>query len=132
MDRNGGANCITFLGISLTETVYTSSVLPPLFLVWTLSYLERFLNKRINEVIRPLFVPLLCMVIMVPLTLLLIGPLTTMGATGIANGYNFLAENVPALAGAIIGGFWQVIVIFGIHWGTTPMVLANFDLYGRD
>ncbi|MFE4764167.1 beta-glucoside-specific PTS transporter subunit IIABC [Bacillus mycoides] len=123
---------ITFLGISLTETVYTSSVLPPLFLVWTLSYLERFLNKRINEVIRPLFVPLLCMVIMVPLTLLLIGPLTTMGATGIANGYNFLAENVPALAGAIIGGFWQVIVIFGIHWGTTPMVLANFDLYGRD
>lgn len=132
MDRNGGANCITFLGISLTETVYTSSVLPPLFLVWTLSYLERFLNKRINEVIRPLFVPLLCMVIIVPLTLLLIGPLTTMGATGIANGYNFLAENVPALAGAIIGGFWQVIVIFGIHWGTTPMVLANFDLYGRD
>ncbi|MGG0414242.1 beta-glucoside-specific PTS transporter subunit IIABC [Peribacillus simplex] len=123
---------ITFLGLSLTETVYTSSVLPPLFLVWILSYLERFLNKRINEVVRPLFVPLLCMVIMVPLTILLIGPVTTMGANGIANGYNFLAENVPVLAGAIIGGLWQVVVIFGVHWGVTPMVLANFDLYGRD
>jgi beta-glucoside PTS system EIICBA component len=85
-----------------------------------------------NEVIRPLFVPFLCMVIMVPLTILLIGPLSTMGANGIANGYNFLAENVPALAGAIIGGLWQVVVIFGVHWGVTPMVLANFDLYGRD
>ncbi|MCY8979877.1 beta-glucoside-specific PTS transporter subunit IIABC [Bacillus halotolerans] len=123
---------ISFLGIALSQTTYTSSVLPPLFLVWMLSYLERFLNKRMNEVVRPLFVPFLCMVIMVPVTIVLIGPVTTLGANGIANGYNFLAENVPALAGAIIGAFWQVIVIFGVHWGITPMVLANYDLYGRD
>lgn len=123
---------INFLGIPLTGTTYTSSVLPPLFLVWILSYLERFLNKRMNEVVRPLFVPLLSLVIMVPLTILLLGPLSTQGANGIANGYNFLAENLPWLAGAIIGSVWQVIVIFGVHWGITPMVLANYDLYGRD
>ncbi|WP_252312368.1 beta-glucoside-specific PTS transporter subunit IIABC [Sinobaca sp. H24] len=122
----------TFAGLPLSETVYTSSVLPPLFLVWILSYLERFLNKRINEVIRPLFVPLICLVVMVPLTIVLIGPITTLGANGIANGYNFLAEYAPALAGAIIGAFWQVLVIFGVHWGITPMVLANFEQYGRD
>ncbi|MCQ4087872.1 beta-glucoside-specific PTS transporter subunit IIABC [Saccharibacillus sp. JS10] len=121
-----------FIGIALTETTYTSSVLPPLFLVWILSYLEKFLNKIMHEVIRPLFVPFLCLVLMVPLTIVLIGPLSTWGANGIANGYNFLAENVPALAGAIVGGFWQVIVIFGVHWGVTPMVLANFEQYGRD
>jgi PTS system beta-glucosides-specific IIC component len=125
-------NSITFLGLPLSQTVYTSSVLPPLFLVWILSYLEKFLNKTINEVIRPLFVPFFCVLIMVPVTILLIGPVTTIGATGIANGYNLLAENVPALAGAIIGSVWQVFVIFGVHWGITPMVLANFDLYGRD
>ncbi|WP_332634310.1 beta-glucoside-specific PTS transporter subunit IIABC [Halalkalibacter flavus] len=123
---------VTFLGIALSETVYTSSVLPPLFLVWILSYLEKYLNKNMNEVIRPLFVPFICMIIMVPLTIALIGPVTTAGATGIANGYNFLAETAPALAGAIIGAFWQVLVIFGVHWGITPMVLANYDLYGRD
>ncbi|WP_121610742.1 beta-glucoside-specific PTS transporter subunit IIABC [Mesobacillus foraminis] len=123
---------ITFLGLALSPTTYTSSVLPPLFLVWILSYLERFLNKRMNDVIKPLFVPFFCMLIMVPLTILLIGPVTTMGANGIANGYNFLAENAPPVAGAIIGAFWQVIVIFGVHWGITPMVLANFELYGRD
>ncbi|WP_078578725.1 beta-glucoside-specific PTS transporter subunit IIABC [Salipaludibacillus agaradhaerens] len=123
---------ITFLGIALSETVYTSSVLPPLFLVWILSYLEKFLNKNMNEIVRPLFVPFLCMLLMVPLTILLIGPVTTMGANGIANGYNFLADYAPALAGAIIGAFWQVLVIFGVHWGITPMVLANFELYGQD
>ncbi|WP_411344462.1 beta-glucoside-specific PTS transporter subunit IIABC [Paenibacillus sp. WLX1005] len=127
---DGGS--LNFAGIALTETTYTSTVLPPLFLVWILSYLETFLNKRMHEVIRPLFVPLLCMIIMVPLTIVLIGPVTTMGANGIANGYNFLAEHAPALAGAIVGGLWQVIVIFGVHWGVTPMVLANFEQYGRD
>jgi len=123
---------ISFIGIALSGTTYTSSVLPPLFLVWLLSYLERFLNRTINDVIKPLFVPFFCMVIMVPLTILVIGPITTLGAEGIANGYNYLAENAPALAGLIIGGFWQIIVIFGVHWGVTPMVLANFEQYGRD
>jgi len=123
---------ISFIGIALSGTTYTSSVLPPLFLVWLLSYLERFLNRTINEVIKPLFVPFFSMVIMVPLTILVIGPITTLGAEGIANGYNYLAENAPVLAGLIIGGFWQIIVIFGVHWGVTPMVLANFEQYGRD
>ncbi|TCI54155.1 PTS beta-glucoside transporter subunit EIIBCA [Exiguobacterium sp. SH1S21] len=130
--RITSGEAISFLGIALSGTTYTSSVLPPLFLVWILSYVERFLNRHMNEVIRPLFVPFFSLVLMVPLTILVIGPITTMGAVGIANGYNFLAENAPLLAGAIIGGLWQVVVIFGVHWGVTPMVLANFDLYGRD
>lgn len=128
----GEGNSMNFLGLPLTETTYTSSVLPPLFLVWILSYLERFLNKRIHEVVRPIIVPLISILVMVPLTLVVIGPITTLGANGIANGYNFLAEYAPWLAGAIIGAFWQVIVIFGVHWGITPLALANYDLYGRD
>lgn len=128
----GEGNSMNFLGLPLTETTYTSSVLPPLFLVWILSYLERFLNKRIHEVVRPIIVPLISILVIVPLTLVVIGPITTLGANGIANGYNFLAEYAPWLAGAIIGAFWQVIVIFGVHWGITPLALANYDLYGRD
>lgn len=123
---------VSFLGFMLSETTYTSTVLPALFLVWGLSYFERFLDKIFNETIRPLFTPFFSLIIVVPLTLLIIGPLTASGANWIAEGYNVLANNVPALAGALIGGFWQVFVIFGVHWGVTPMVLANFDLYGMD
>lgn len=125
-------NAMTFMGLPLSETVYTSSVLPPLLMVWALSYLERFVKKYIPEVVSQLFTPLICLVIMVPLTILLIGPLSAAGANGIANGYNFLVKVAPPLAGAVIGGFWQVIVIFGVHWGITPVNLANFDLYGKD
>lgn len=123
---------MNFMGLPLSETIYTSSVLPPLLMVWALSYLERFVKKYIPEVVNQLFTPLICLVIMVPLTILVIGPLSAAGATAIANGYNFLVEVAPPLAGAVIGGLWQIFVIFGIHWGITPVVLANFDLYGRD
>lgn len=123
---------INFFGIPLSETTYTSSVLPPLILVWILSYVEKFVEKRLPGVLKQLFTPLICLVVMVPLTLLVLGPLSSLLATGIANGYNWLVQVAPPVAAAIIGGFWQVIVIFGVHWGVTPVVLANFDMYGRD
>ncbi|AYD89573.1 PTS beta-glucoside transporter subunit EIIBCA [Actinomyces lilanjuaniae] len=123
---------ISFLTIPMSPTVYTSSVLPPLILVWLLSYLERFLNNHLPAAAKQLFTPFFCLVIMVPLTFLVIGPLSSSTATGIANGYNWLVEVAPVIAGAVIGGVWQVAVIFGVHWGVTPMVLANFDNYGQD
>lgn len=132
VERIGSGETVSLFGLPLSETAYTSSVLPPLFLVWILSYLEKYLNKVFPEVVRPLFVPFVALIVMVLLTLLLIGPLTTAGAHGIANGYNFLVDFAPWLAGAIIGGFWQVFVIFGVHWGSTPVVLANFEQYGSD
>lgn len=123
---------IRLFGIALSPTTYTSTVLPPLFLVWFLSYLERFLKKFLHGSAENLLLPLISAIIMVPLTLLLLGPLSAATANGIASGYNWLVDVAPAVAAAIIGGFWQVAVIFGIHWGITPVVLSNFEQYGYD
>lgn len=130
--RIADGESIKFLGISLAETTYTSSVLPPLFLVWILSYVEKFVDKRLPDVVKALFTPFICMLVMLPLTILAIGPLSDSLATGIANGYNALYNFAPAVAAAVIGGLWQIVVIFGVHWGVTPMCLANYDLYGMD
>ena len=130
--RIAGGEAVTFLGIGLAETTYTSTVLPPLFLVLALSYLEKFVDKIIPEVVKSLFTPFICILVMVPLTILVIGPVSDGVATAIANGYNALYNFAPVIAAAVIGGFWQVVVIFGVHWGVTPMVLANFDMYGQD
>ncbi|MBZ8177348.1 PTS transporter subunit EIIC [Corynebacterium sp. 3HC-13] len=123
---------ISFLGMALSSTTYTSTVLPPLILVWILSYLEHFLNRQIKGVAQSILVPFISALVMVPLTLLTLGPLSAAGADAIANGYNWLVDFFPPLAAAIIGGFWQVIVIFGVHWGITPVVLSNFEQYGSD
>lgn len=123
---------VNFLFFNLSGVTYGSSVLPPLFLVLVLSYLEHFLSKRIPEIMKALLVPFICMVIMVPLTILIIGPLTNGGAEAVAVGFNLLMEKAPLLGGILIGGLWEIFVIFGVHWGITPMVMANFSMYGYD
>lgn len=114
------------------EITYTSSVLPPLILVALLSKLEKFLNKHLPELIRSLFTPLICLAALVPLTIVVIGPLIQWLSNGVAAGYNLLYQMAPPIAGAVAGGVWQVIVIFGIHWGMVPIVIANFAQNGQD
>ena len=130
--RIADGETIRLFGIALSPTTYTSTVIPPLLLVWLVPYQERYLKKLLKGSAENLLVPLISAVVMVPLTLLIVGPLSAAGANGIANGYNWLVSVAPAVAAAIIGGFWQVAVIFGIHWGITPVVLANFEQYGYD
>lgn len=130
--RIADGESIRFLFFEMAQTTYTSSVLPPLFLVLVLSYVERMVEKYLPDVIKALATPFICTVLMVPATILVIGPISDLVAGGIASGYNFLYDAVPALAAIVIGGFWQVAVIFGVHWGVTPMVMANFDNFGCD
>ncbi len=130
--RIAAGESVKFLMFDMAQTTYTSTVLPPLFLVLVLSYLERFLEKVIPDIVKALVIPLICAVIMVPLTILLLGPASDAVANALAVGFNSLCNNVPILAALIVGGFWQVFVIFGVHWGVTPMVLANFANNGCD
>ena len=130
--RIASGESVKFLFFDMAQTTYTSTVLPPLFLVLILSYLERFLEKHVPDVIKASAVPFICSIIMVPATILVIGPLSDGLANAIALGYNTLVNTVPVLAALLVGGIWQVFVIFGVHWGVTPMVMANFANNGCD
>ena len=123
---------IKFLFFNLSSTTYTSTVLPPLFLVLLPAYLERWLEKHVPDLIKALAIPFLCAAIMVPLTIVVIGPLTAAVSNAIAVGYNALFAAAPALAGLIVGGLWEVIVVFGVHWGMVPIILADYDKFGYD
>ena len=103
-----------------------------MILVALLSKLEKFLNKHLPELIKSLFTPLICLAALVPLTIVVIGPLIQWLSNGVAAGYNLLYQMAPPIAGAVVGGVWQVIVIFGIHWGMVPIVIANFAQNGQD
>ena len=103
-----------------------------LILVALLSKLEKFLNKHLPELIKSLFTPLICLAALVPLTIVVIDPLIQWLSNGVAAGYNLLYQMAPPIAGAVVGGVWQVIVIFGIHWGMVPIVIANFAQNGQD
>ena len=75
--------------------------------------------------------PCVALVIMTPLSLLVIGPVLTTAANGLAAAYEMIAD-VPVVAGIIVGAFWEVLVIFGVHWTFVPIMLNNVSLYGAD
>lgn len=123
---------ITLFGINLPQTSYTSTVIPPIVMTWALSYVERFFKKYLPEVMRQMFTPLFCSIIIVPLTLLVIGPLSQTLANGIARGMQIMSVHVPYITAFIFGAVWQCLVVFGVHWGFTPIMLANFANDGSD
>ena len=123
---------IKFLFFSMAQTTYTSTVLPPLFLVFVLSYLEKIVEKALPDVFKAIFTPFICAAIMVPATIIVIGPLSASLANAIAAGLDFLSVNAPVVLAFIVGAFWQVLVIFGIHWASMPVILADFAVNGHD
>lgn len=124
------ANSVHFFGIPVVTMNYTSSVIPAIVAVWVTGYLQRWLEKILPGAIRNFGVPLICVIIMVPLVLLTVGPLTMVLANGISSGVLWIFSMAPWLAGAIMGAFWQVLVIFGLHWGLIPVFLNDIANQG--
>ena len=128
---NSGAD-IHFLGIKVQLLSYTSSVIPIILSIWIASYVKKFFDKYLPIVIRNLFSPMFTIAIMVPLTLLVCGPVGNAIGGAIGDVYNFLYGLSPIVAGIVVGGLWEVLVIFGVHWGITPVTVGNYANLGYD
>lgn len=121
-----------FIFVPLTSVTYTSTVIPPLVLVGVLSMLEHWIEPKLPDVFKAIGTPFICATIMVPLTIMVIGPVSTVIANGLAQGYMMLYNFLPWLASGVLSFFWQVFVIFGVHWSFTPINMANFENLGFD
>ncbi|MEK0242896.1 PTS transporter subunit EIIC [Klebsiella variicola] len=127
-----GTPTATFLGIPIIFFNYSFSVIPTILAAWASSHLEKRIHPLLHSSIRNFFTPLICLCTLVPLTLLLIGPVTTWLSHSLAFGYLWIYSFAPWLSGAVLGAFWQVFVIFGLHWAFTPLMLNNLAVFGHD
>ncbi|MEK5164217.1 beta-glucoside-specific PTS transporter subunit IIABC [Paenibacillus sp. FSL R5-0527] len=116
---------LTFLKIPVILNNYTSTVIPVILAVWFASKVERFSKKVVPNVIKSFGVPLLTLVIAVPITFMVIGPVATWISGLIGMLVSTLYQLSPIVFGAFVGGFWQVFVMFGIHQGLIPIVINN-------
>jgi len=123
---------ISFFGIPVILMNYSSSVIPVIISVWVLSILERYLNKKIHASVKNFITPLLCIMIILPLTLIVVGPVGIYVSLGLAKGYTFLYQLSPIIAGIIVGAGWQLLVVLGLHWAFTPIMYNNIAVNGSD
>lgn len=123
---------VTFFGIPMVLVSYVSSVIPIIVAVWLQSLLERWLNKVLPASIRNFTIPFLTIPLISLVTLLTLGPITTALANGISAFIVNIWNVTPWLAGGLLAGFWQVLVMFGLHWGLIPIMLNNLLTQGQD
>jgi PTS system beta-glucosides-specific IIC component len=123
---------ITFLGIPVILMGYSSTVIPILISTFVGSKLEGFFKKVVPSVVRTFLVPFFTLLIIVPLSLIVIGPLSTWAGTLLGQGLLWVYNLSSVAAGILIGGFWQVFVIFGLHWGLVPIALNNIAVLKYD
>ncbi|NOU81862.1 PTS beta-glucoside transporter subunit IIABC [Paenibacillus sp. LMG 31459] len=123
---------ITFLGIPVILMSYTSSVIPIIISTFVGSKLESFFKKVIPSVVRTFLVPFFTLLVTVPLALIAIGPISTWAGQLLGEGTLFLYNLSPVIEGLLVGAFWQVFVIFGLHWGLVPIALNNMAVLKSD
>lgn len=119
------------IGESVKVFSYTESVIPIILAVCVMAFLEKWLKRIIPEVIQLILVPGLELLIMIPLTLSLLGPIGIYIGNGIQIGYDAVIGVSPILGGALIGGLWGVFVIFGAHRALLPIGLNDVALNGH-
>ncbi|MFD1465903.1 beta-glucoside-specific PTS transporter subunit IIABC [Lapidilactobacillus mulanensis] len=111
---------------------YTSSVIPIILAIWLLTYVYRWVKKWMPDTITMMFTPMVTLIIVVPITLVVLGPLGSYVGTGLATGISWLFVHAGPLAGLILGATFPLIVMTGMHYAFVPIIMNNFTVLGYD
>lgn len=123
---------IDFFGLPVISVDYTGTVIPVILAVWFAARCEKFFNRFVPDLVKFFFVPMLTMLVALPAAVLFLGPIATFGSTLISEFTLMLRSFSPLLAGAVVGATWQILVIFGMHWGFIPVYINNIMTLGYD
>ncbi|OPJ64315.1 beta-glucoside-specific PTS transporter subunit IIABC [Clostridium chromiireducens] len=123
---------ITFLGIPVILMSYTSSVIPIILATYVGAKIENGFKKVIPDVVKAFLVPFCTLLVIVPLTFIVIGPIATWAGKLLGALTLSIYSLSPVVAGLFMGAFWQVFVIFGLHWGFIPIAINNLTVLHQD
>lgn len=101
---------------------YSYSIFPMVLAAWLAAKCEQWLKKVLPSYLQMIFVPLITILAVSTLTLVVTGPIIQGAANGIAVFINWLVKSSGWIGGLVIGAFYQLLVIFGLHWGVVPLV----------
>ena len=120
----------SFLGIPVTLASYSSSVIPVLLMVFALKYMEAFLEKVLPKMVKFFFKPLLCLIIVAPVTFIVLGPIGFVVGVGISTALNMLNTYAGWLVPTIIGAVYPLMVTTGMHYGLVPFMMQSLAAEG--
>ncbi|RMC52093.1 PTS glucose transporter subunit IIABC [Lactobacillus sp. ESL0228] len=120
-----------FFGIPIHIPQYTYSIFPMIFAAWMAAKIEPWIKKWMPITLRQIFTPLVEIFLVGMTVLIIVGPVISFISEGIATILQWLLTVNSALSGLIIGGFYQVLVIFGLHWAVIPLIANDLAANGH-
>lgn len=109
---------------------YYQTVVPIILAMWFATIIQKQMKKIMPDAIKMFAVPLMTLLICVPVSLLAIGPVANGLSAAVGYAFTSVYRFSPVLYGMLLGGFWQVLVMFGLHWGLVPLALIDFAQKG--
>ncbi len=123
---------VNIFGVPLTVFDYSSQVFPPLLMAGVLGPLYKGLKRIIPENLQLIFVPFLAMLIMLPLTAFLIGPIGVYVGAWLASGLQAINAISPFIFAIMIPLVYPFMVPLGLHWPINAIMLLNIQTLGFD
>lgn len=127
-----GAEGLNFLGLAVPQMSYNTTTIPVIFGVLFMTLLDRLADKVIPQSIKYFFKPLLVILITVPVTLIVLGPLGNEVGGYIASGLGFMYEKMGWLSVGLVGAITPLLVMTGTNQATFPLIFAMLADYGYD
>ena len=108
-----------------TAGSYLSTVIPAILATWVASIIEKNIRKVTPDVVKLFVVPFVTILVAVPLTFLVVGPVANFISDLLSNSFTAIMNFSPLLYGLILGATWQVLVMFGMHWAVVPLAIMQ-------
>ncbi|HEM2865529.1 TPA: PTS glucose transporter subunit IIA [Streptococcus suis] len=108
-----------------TAGSYLSTVIPAILATWVASIIEKNIRKITPDVVKLFVVPFVTILLAVPLTFLVVGPVANFISDVLSNAFTAIMNFSPLLYGLILGATWQVLVMFGMHWAVVPLAIMQ-------
>lgn len=126
------SNFMLFNFIPVPVFNYSGTVIPIIFAVLCLSYIYRWVDKMLPEVLRTVFTPTISLFVAGLLTLTVIGPIGIYLGNLLADFIKWIFSISPILGGIIFGAIRPIAIFTGLHHAMTPIALQNFANQGWD
>lgn len=112
---NNTMNYWHIFNLNVAQAGYQGQVLPILAVAWILATIEKFLHKRIPQILDFVLTPLITILTTGFLTFIVVGPVVRLLSDGLTDGIVWLYNSLGAVGGGLFGLFYSPIVISGLH-----------------
>lgn len=121
--KGNGGNLVPFFGIKMPVYNYSGQVISAIVIIWLQSVLEHFMEKRVPVSLQLFVIPTVLLVVLLPIFVGVVGPLSNLISIAMAGFVEMIENWNPIVVGAIVGGIWNILIMFGIHWAPNTMVI---------